>query len=95
MAGKIEGTVTAVTEQGNLVTSIHADQLNGAPRDERVSVRCDAHETNGIFNRDHSEPQLTLLAVLGEDERLQLEIVGESAAIMLGVGVGARVVVSW
>ena len=38
MAGKVEGKVVAVTDDGNLVTDITEEQIRDAPRDERVAV---------------------------------------------------------
>ena len=58
-------------------------------------VSCDEHETTGIFGLDHGQPEMTLLAVIGESGNLELAIVGESARIMLGIDVGEKVVVSW
>lgn len=95
MAGKIEGTVVAVGANGNLITDITAAQLRDTPRNDSVTVRCDEHETLGIFEPGHSEPPMTLLALIGESGCLELEIVGDSAKIMLGVRVGEKVVVKW
>ncbi len=95
MAGKIEGAVVAISEAGNLVTDISADQLADVPRNESVTVSCDEHETIGIFSADHQEPPMTLLAVVGSNGQLELEIVGDSAKLMLGVRVGEKVVVKW
>ncbi len=95
MPGKIEGTVISISESGNLVTDITAEQLRDAPRDESVTIRCDEHETQGIFTPDHQEPESTFLALLGPEGRLELEIVGVSASIMLGIRVGEKVVVKW
>lgn len=95
VAGSIEGKVIEVTEQGDLVTDIDVERLQDAPRDERVSVRCDEHETLGIFELDHSQPPFTLLAVIGSQGRLELRIVDDSARIMLGVGEGTAVSVKW
>ena len=95
MAGKIEGAVVAISEAGNLVTDISADQLADVPRNESVTVSCDEHETIGIFAADHQEPPMTLLAVVGASGQLELEIVGDSAQLMLGVRVGEKVVVKW
>ena len=80
---------------GDLVTDITADQLAAAPRDESVSVACDGHETVGIFTTDHNEPDATLLALIGESGCLELAIVGISISAMLGIRVGAKVVVKW
>ena len=95
MAGKIEGRVVAIAENGNLITDIAAEQLEHAPNDERVSVSCDEHVTNGLFRPGHSEPEMTLLALLGDRGVLELEIVGDSASLMLGISVGEKVVVQW
>jgi S-adenosylmethionine hydrolase len=95
VAGKIEGAVVAISEAGNLVTDISADQLADVPRNESVTVSCDEHETIGIFSADHQEPPMTLLAVVGSNGQLELEIVGDSAKLMLGVRVGEKVVVKW
>jgi S-adenosylmethionine hydrolase len=38
---------------------------------------------------------MTLLALVGGSGKLELEIVGDSAKIMLGVRVGEKVVVKW
>ena len=90
MAQQIEGTVVSFDTDGNLVTDISV-----VPRDERVSVTCDEHETAGIFGLGHDQPEMTLLAILGQHGALQISIVGDSAKIMLGIDVGERVVVRW
>ncbi len=95
MPGKIEGAVASISDSGNLVTDITAAQLRDVPRNDSVSVRCDEHETVGIFALDHKEPAMTLLALVGQSGNLELEIVGDSAKIMLGVRVGEKVVVKW
>ena len=95
MAGKIQGRVVSITAGGNLVTDLTADQLREAPRDERTQIRCDEHFTQGLFPPDHAEPEMTFLAVLDDSGPLQLEIVGESASLMLGIIVGRPVVVEW
>ena len=91
----IEGKVVAVSENGNLITDISVDQLANVPHDDRVTIRCDEHETCGIYTLDHSQPPFTLLAVEGADGALELVIVEDSARIMLGVGEGAPVEVTW
>ncbi len=95
MPVRIVGIVSSISESGNLVTDITADQLAGAPRDERVSVRCGDHETNGIFEIGHDQPVMTLIALVGESNCLEMEIVGDNARIMLGVSAGQKVEVSW
>ncbi|HEX3726545.1 MAG TPA: SAM-dependent chlorinase/fluorinase [Pirellulales bacterium] len=92
---KIEGTVQAIDSFGNLITNITADRLAGVPRGEEVAVLCDEHETRGIFITYADQPQMTLIALVGSSGNLELAIVGESAAMMLGVTVGTPVSVTW
>lgn len=92
---KIEGEVIEVDSFGNLVTSITADMLAEVPRDESVTIRCDGHETFGIFGTYGDQPPMTLIALVGSGDRLELAIVDDSAKVMLGVGVGAPVTVEW
>lgn len=95
VATRIEGKVVSISPQGNLVTDIMSDKLAHAPRDERVRILCDEHETIGLFETGHSEPESTFLALLGPQGALELEIVGLSASDMLGIRVGEKVVVQW
>jgi len=95
VAGRIEGTVTSISESGNLVTDIAADQLADVPRGDQVTVRCDEHETLGIFDANHEQPPFTLIALIGSSGCLELEIVTDSAKIMLGVSKGEKVDVVW
>ena len=60
-----------------------------------VTIRCDEHETVGLFTAGHSEPEMSFLALLGDSGFLELTIVGDSAKMMLGVRVGERVSVQW
>jgi S-adenosylmethionine hydrolase len=69
--------------------------LAAAPTDERVSIRCDEHETNGLFTSGADQPPLTLIAVIGQEGVLELSIVADSAAAMLGVRVGEKITVCW
>lgn len=88
--------MVGVTDQGNLVTDILAAQLRHVPREaSQVTVTCDEHVTNGIFDAGHNEPPMTLLALIGPGGQLELEIVGDSARLMLGVTKGTKVVVRW
>lgn len=95
MASRIEGKVVAISAQGNLITDITSEQLQRAPTDERVRILCDEHETVGIFQAGHSEPESTFLALIGPQGALELEIVGLSASEMLGIRVGEKVAVEW
>ena len=95
MPGKIAGQVVEVSPEGKLITDISGDQLRSVPTDLTVRVSCDEHFTRGIFPQDHQEPEFTLLAVLGDSGRLELELVGENASRMLGLDVGQPVSVEW
>jgi hypothetical protein len=93
--GRIEGSVVAITAEGDLVTSISSDQLKTAPRDPSVLISCGEHETVGLFPPDHQEAPMTFLAILKEGDPLKLVIVSDSAKMMLGIAVGVTVTVKW
>lgn len=96
MPGKIQGTVRSIDSFGNLVTDIAADKLADVPTDpEQVRVRCDEHETQGLFRTYGDQPQMTLVAIIGSSGYLELAIVGDSAQMMLGVRTGTPVSVIW
>ena len=92
---KIEGEVTEIDSFGNLITNITAAQLDGVPRDDSVRVHCDDHETIGIYAAYAEQPPMTLIALIGSGDKLELAIVDDSAKIMLGVTVGTPVTVQW
>jgi len=95
-AGKIEGVVESIDSFGNLITNIAAANLEKVPHGEdQVRILCDEHETYGIFRTYADQPAMTLIALVGSSGKLELAIVGESAAMMLGVRVGTPVTVSW
>jgi S-adenosylmethionine hydrolase len=95
VANRIDGSVTAIDSFGNLVTNITREQLAGVPTDESVTISCDEHETQGIFTAYAEQPPMTLIALIGSTDCLELAIVGDSAAIMLGVKAGTPVAVRW
>jgi len=92
---KIQGQVVSVDSFGNLITNITREMLQKIPADAMVTVRCDEHETQGIFQTYADQPALTLIALVGSDDQLELAIVNESARDMLAVGVGAGDPVAW
>ncbi|HWB09996.1 MAG TPA: SAM-dependent chlorinase/fluorinase [Pirellulales bacterium] len=91
----IRGSVELIDSFGNLITDITESMLDGAPRDESVRITCDEHETLGIFRTYSDQPPATLVALVGSSGRLELAIVGENAAAMLGIRTGTPVTVSW
>jgi hypothetical protein len=92
---KIQGAVQSIDSFGNLITNIPADALVNVPRGEVVTIVCDEHETRGIFTAYAEQPPMTLIALVGSSGNLELAIVDDSAAIMLGVAVGTPVTVTW
>jgi S-adenosylmethionine hydrolase len=94
-AKRIEGTVQAIDSFGNLITNVAADKLADVPRGEETIIVCDEHETHGIFATYGDQPEMTLIALIGSSGYLELAIVGDSAAMMLGVVVGAPVTITW
>ena len=95
LANRIDGSIRSIDSFGNLVTDVTADMLKGVPTDERASIICDEHETQGIFKTYEDQPAMTLMALIGSSGFLELAIVGDSAAIMLGVRVGTPVTIKW
>lgn len=91
----IRGSVESIDSFGNLITDITETMLAEVPRDESVRIACDEHETLGIFRTYSDQPPATLVALLGSSGRLELAIVEENAAAMLGIRTGTPVVVSW
>ena len=60
-----------------------------------MTVTCDEHVTQGIFTTYSEQPPMTLIALVGSGDRLELAIVDENASMMLGVTVGAPVTIAW
>jgi hypothetical protein len=87
-----------VDERGSRITDITHAQLAATPRDTSVRITVDEHETFGLFSPGHDQPSMTLVAILedaGENARLRIELVDDSASAMLGVRPGAPVEVVW
>lgn len=93
--GKISGSVESIDSFGNLVTNITREQLVDVPRGDTTTVDCDGHATQGIFETYGQQPPMTLIALIGSSDKLELAIVDDSAKIMLGAAVGASVTVNW
>ncbi len=92
---KIEGKVVEVTDAGDLISDIAANQLAGCARESQTRIVVDGeHETFGIFGTSDGQPAMTLLAIQSGDEPLRLHLVGDSAAAMLGIRSGASIHVS-
>jgi S-adenosyl-L-methionine hydrolase (adenosine-forming) len=95
VSNRIDGEVIEVDSFGNLITNITRAMLDGLPNRDAVLVTCEEHETQGIFATFSDQPTMTFMAHVGSTGRLELAIVDENAAAMLGVKVGAPVRVTW
>ncbi len=96
VASKIQGTVVQVNADGDLITDIAEEQLEGVGRtnDTKIIVD-DEHETFGLYDANHNQPSMTLIAIVDPMQTLRLHLVSDSAASMLGVRKGANVEVRW
>ena len=85
-----------VNLDGDLITDIGEQQLTGVGRttDTKIVVD-DEHETYGLFDSNHHQPSMTLIAIVDPQKTLRLHLVSDSAAMMLGVTIGAKVEVRW
>ncbi len=96
VAGKIKGTVVSVTDEGDLITDLEFQQLAEVQRTPETKIIVDEeHETFGIFDSNHNQPAMTLIAILDEQHPLRLHLVSDSASMMLGVRKGASVEIVW
>ena len=92
---KLEGMVLEIDSFGNLITNITAEMLGSRPTDERVCIVCNIYETWGIYRTYADQLPGTFIALIGSSGRLELAVVGDNAAEMLGIEVGCPVVVAW
>ncbi len=92
---RIEGAVQEIDSFGNLVTNVTAEMLSGRPTDERVCIICNIYETWGIYRTYADQPRGAFIALVGSSGRVELALVGDSAAKRLGIQLGAPVILSW
>jgi S-adenosylmethionine hydrolase len=90
LPGRIEGSVLMIDSFGNLVTDISAEMLAGRPAD-RVRISCAGRTIEGILATYGTRPAGSLIGLIGSSGRLELAVVGGSAAEMLGVQAGEQV----
>lgn len=95
MSGTLTGKVVEVDGSGDLITDIPVESLAGAPQDASLRIVVDEHETYGLYPPQHSQPAMTLVAIVEDGRPLRIVLVGDSASAMLGVQVGAAVKVTW
>ncbi len=95
MSAKLTGVIVQIDGSGNLISDVSSTRLAGAPRDASLRIVVDEHETFGLFPPDHQQPSMTLVAVADQDGPVTIVLVDDSAAAMLGIGVGAPVEIYW
>jgi S-adenosylmethionine hydrolase len=92
VATKIRGTIVEVSSDGDLITDISEAELAGVSRTAETKIVVDnEHETFGLFDSDHNQPPMTLVAIVEPQKTLRLHLVKDSASMMLGVTKGASV----
>lgn len=89
------GKVSEVGDDGRLITDIDVSQVTAAVGDQEVKVQFGGHETVGLYEQNHEQPEATLVASVGASGCVEIEIVGMSLAVMLGISVGTQVKVQW
>ena len=92
---RIKGAVIEIDAFGNLITNLTAEMFAGRPTDRRACIVCNIYETWGVYSTYAEQPRGTLIAVIGSGGRLELALVGDSAARQLGIGVGSPVTLAW
>ena len=78
VSGTLSGKVVEVDDSGNLITDIPAATLDGKPQDASLRIVVDEHETYGVYPVDHTQPAMTLVAILNGDDPLKIVLVGDS-----------------
>ncbi|XZE21596.1 SAM hydroxide adenosyltransferase [Pirellulaceae bacterium SH449] len=92
MAARLVGSVVDISSTGDLVTDLTQAQLTSLGYNAETKVVVDEEfETIGIYGEDHKQPEMTLVAILGNDSPLRLSLISDSASMMLGVKKGAKV----
>jgi S-adenosylmethionine hydrolase len=92
VAARLVGSVVDISPSGDLVTDLTQAQLAAVGYNTETKVVVDDEfETIGIYGEDHKQPEMTLVAILGNDSPLRLSLISDSASRMLGVKKGAKV----
>jgi S-adenosyl-L-methionine hydrolase (adenosine-forming) len=92
---RIDGAVLEIDSFGNIITNITAEMIGRRPTDKRACIVCNIYETWGIYHTYADQPQGTFCALIGSSGRLELAIVGDNAALRLGLKRGMPVVIAW
>jgi hypothetical protein len=87
-----QGEVTHVDHFGNISTNIRVEHLGPAmEQKEKVIVRLNEHEINGLVNTFGERPVGELIALIGSTGNLGIAVVNGSALQRLGTKVGDSV----
>ncbi len=92
---RLEGEVIEIDSFGNLITNVTGNMIAGRPTDERACVICNIYETWGVYRAYGDQFEGAFIALIGSSGRLELALVGDSAAERLGIQRGAKVIVTW
>jgi S-adenosylmethionine hydrolase len=93
-ADRILGHVLLADSFGNLITNIHRDQVQQLGPPEQLRVACQEWNASGI-RRTYSEDRPgETIALFDSQGRLEIAVVQESAARLIGAELGTSVVVS-
>ncbi len=94
LSDRIEGWVLLADSFGNLITDITDSMLAGRDPDS-LQVHLEGSTVDGLCRTYGERRSGTLAALVGSSGRLEVALVGGSAAATLGATRGTRVVVSW
>lgn len=94
-ARRIEGSVLQIDAFGNVISDITWQDLTAREPPDAVSVVCGGEAVTGLVRTYADRPPETLVALVGSSGRLEVAVVGGSAARRLAVRIGDPVVVTW
>jgi len=94
-AKRIVGSVISVDSFGNLISNIDLRVLADVNDLASVAVTCGGKTTDGIVETYGRRAPDSLIALLGSSGKLEVAIVGGSAAQLLGAAIGDTVTVVW
>jgi S-adenosyl-L-methionine hydrolase (adenosine-forming) len=91
----LTGAVLAMDSFGNLITNIRDEDLAAIPDPSAVQVLCSGVTVSGLVRTYGQRPTGSVVALIGSNSRLEVALVGGSAAKRLKAVVGDPVVVTW
>jgi S-adenosylmethionine hydrolase len=94
-ASRIEGQILEIDSFGNLITNITADIFASDCLDREAVVLYKGHQIVGIARTYADRPQGSRVALVGSSGRLELAVVGGSAAAEFSANIGEPVLVEW